>query len=296
MSRSFQSGAVVVMLGMAAVLMASPGCEEPERVVIAPVPFARADDLSTTRVRGGDNGLEVVHWMAPADATHVAGVLSEHGRGGTLPPETIDRLRRNGFVVAEVPTESLPSLLAELGGTLSDVRNWHGQIPEWRELLRATPRPGAAIYTGDRVQPLAGTSLRLAVRGWTVPMEDGGLFWLEMIPHSVGQDGSSTAMISSLAPRSRLRGTPFPDAGLSVVLDQGWSLILAPEPPPPPMARTTGPEVDPPVTLGALLMPVEELPEIEGRPLQRRTPVHLFIARLPEWLVPMPGSEEVARP
>jgi len=263
------------------------GCETTERPLITPTPFARADDLTTTRVHGGNNGLEVVHWTAPCDATHAANTLKHHGQGGTLPIETIERLRRNGFVVAEIQTETLPTVLADLGGTLSDIRNWHGQVPEWRELLRASVGPGVAVYTGERVAPVSGGAIRLSMRGWTVPMEDGGLFWLELIPHAVT---SESAAATAVASRDRLRGEPFADGGLSVVLDHGWSLLLAPDPLPPREPVSTGPAAEPPATLGALLLPCEDLPPVSDRPRQQRTPVVVLIARIPDAVVPIPEA------
>lgn len=260
-------------------------CNASDPPLIAPTPFAGAEDLSTTRVRGGDNGLEVVHWSAPCSSLHAAETLAKHGQGGTLPPETIDRLRRNGFVVAEIPTETLPKVLADLGGTLSDVRNWHGQVPEWRELLRVGVGPGVAVYTGERVASVGGGAIRMSMRGWTVPMEDGGLFWLEMIPHAVTNESAAATALSS---RDRLRGDAFADAGFSVVLDRGWSLLISPEPVAPVSARTTGPDADPPSTLGSLLLPCEDLPSVSDGFFQQRTPVIVLIARLPDSLVPQP--------
>lgn len=271
-----------MLLAGACALTTVVGCASEDPPVRSPTPFARADDLSTTRVHGGDNGLEIVLWSAPCTAEAASAAIIEAGRGGTLPPETLERLRRNGFVVAEVPTDQLPLVLAALGGTLSDIRNWHGQVPEWRELARTTLGPGAAIYTGERVQPVAG-SLRLSMRGWTVPMEDGGLFWLEMIPHAVARESS---VANAMASRDRVRGEAFPDAGLSVVLDRGWSLLLCPDAPAPVAQSSTGPDVEPPGTLGSLLLPATELPALPGAPPQLRTPVYVFVARLPGTLVP----------
>lgn len=259
-------------------------CEETPDPVRSPVPFAAANDLSETRVRGGENGLEIVQWSAPCDSAHAAATIAARGKGGTLPQETIDRLRRNGLMVAEIPTDELPATLAELGGTLADIRNWHGQVAEWREILRTPVGPGVALYTGDTVVPVGGGSIRLAVRGWTVPMEDGGLFWLEMIPHAVTNESAAATAVAS---RDRLRGTPFADASLSVVLDKGWSLLVCPEPLPPATATGAGPDVDPPTTLGALLLPCEDLPPVPDAPFQRRTPVLVFVARLPDALIPL---------
>lgn len=258
-------------------------CEATDPPVRTPVPFARADDLAASNVRGGDNGLEAVQWNAPCDAAHAARTLEAHGRGGTLPPETHERLRRNGFAVAEVPIDALPATLADLGGTLSDIRNWHGQVPEWRELLRTNVGSGVAIFTGDRVVPVDGGSIRLSMRGWTVPMEDGGLFWLEMIPHAVTRE---SAAATAIAPRDRVRGDAFPDAGFSVVLDKGWALLLCPEPVAANPEGSLRPETEPPVTLGSLLLPCENLPVVGEGILQQRTPVIVLIARLPDALVP----------
>jgi len=258
-------------------------CEATDPPVRTPAPFARADDLAESNVRGGDNGLEAVQWNAPCDAAHAARTLEAHGRGGTLPPETLERLRRNGFAVAEVPTDALPAALADLGGTLSDIRNWHGQVPEWRELLRTNVGSGVAVFTGDRVVPVDGGSIRLSMRGWTVPMEDGGLFWLEMIPHAVTRE---SAAVTAISPRDRLRGDAFPDAGFSVVLDKGWSLLLCPEPVAANPAGSPRPETEPPATLGTLLLPCENLPMVGEGVLQQRTPVIVLIARLPDALVP----------
>lgn len=272
-----------------AALLLLAGCQEPELAVNSPVPLAGAGDFADSRVRGGDNGLEVIRWSAPCDSSHAVDVLDAAGKGGTLPPETIERLRRNGLMVAEIPTDRLPEVLQSLGGTLADLRHWHGQIGEWRELVRVDLRGGQAIFTGDRVRPLGMSTVRLSMRGWTVPMEDGGLFWFEFVPHSAARDSAALALGSS---RDRLRGEAFPEAGLSVVLDSGWSLVLCPDIPAPAPAEESAaaprPPAEPPPTLGALLLPVERLPPLPGQPPQERTPVFVFIPRLPDALVPLP--------
>jgi len=276
---------MIVRSMSAALLLGGMGACESEAPMRLPTPLARATDFDTASVRGSDNGLEVIQWLAPCDPSHAVRTLTSFGAEGTLPPETIERLRRNGFMVAEVPTDRLAAALAELGGTLADLRNWHGQVPEWRDLLRTELSRGQAIFTGGRVRAVGGGSLRLGLRGWTVPMEDGGLFWIELLPYALSRDGASLA---TAGPRDRVRGDPFPDAGLSVVLDTGWSLLLCPDAMESPevVASTARPEAEPPPTLGAVLMPVERLPTVEGVPMQERTPVMVLIPRLPESLVP----------
>lgn len=269
--------------------LAATACDEPEPVVNRPVPLSGASEFGAARVHGGDNGLEIIQWSAPCDSAHAVEVLEEAGKGGTLPPETIDRLRRNGFMVAEVPTDRLPKALADLGGTLADLRHWHGQVPEWRELVRVDLRGRQAIFTGGAVRPVGTGSLRLSMRGWTVPMEDGGLFWFEVIPHAAARE---TTAPSTPGARDRLRGEAFPESGLSLVLDTGWSLLLCPDLP-PAAGEDDGarPEAEVPPTLGAVLLPVERLPPLPGAPPQVRTPVYVFIPRLPEALVPLPVAE-----
>lgn len=262
------------------------GCES-DAPVRSPKPLVSAAEFGALREPGREHGLEVIQWSAPCDPGRAVQVLLELGRGGTLDPATIERLRRNGLMVAEVPTSLLPEALERLGGTLTDLRHWHGQVPEWRDLLRAELLRGEAIHTGGRVKALGAGSVRLAMRGWSVPMEDGALFWLELLPHAVSRD---LASLPAPGRRDRVRGEPFPDAGLSVVLDAGWSLLLCPDSPPSRASTGTsaGPDAEPPRTLGAVLLPAERLPEAPGAPLQERTPVLVFMPRLPESLLPLP--------
>ncbi len=258
-----------------------------EPIPHSPEPIASAMDFGQSRVRGGDNGLELVQWSVPATPAHVAEVLERHGLQDAVDPAMRERLARNGLHLCLVPVADLPATLADLGGTLADMRHWHGQVLEWREVVRVGVADGQPVFADGKVRALQEGSLRLSLRGYTLPMEDGGVFRLEMVPHAVGQESAGSV---AMAARDRVRGDAFKGGCAAVSLRRDLACLVCADAA-PQAAGGEGPDAAPPPSLGALLLPTQSLPIVPGSPAQERTTVLVLLARMPDALcAPMEGA------
>ncbi len=91
-----------------------------EPIPHSPEPIASAMEFGQSRVRGGDNGLELVQWSVPATPAHVAEVLERHGLQDAVDPAMRERLARNGLHLCLVPVADLPATLANWEARLED--------------------------------------------------------------------------------------------------------------------------------------------------------------------------------
>lgn len=95
------------------------------------------------------------------------------------PEVPVARLRRNGLLLTRVPEDRLDALLERMGGSLTDLRVWHGQAPDWRETARRGIRGTSAIIVDGRARVFRDGALRGLLRSWTLPMEDTALLQIE---------------------------------------------------------------------------------------------------------------------
>lgn len=117
-----------------------------------------------------ENGLEVRKLVVQDLDGMVAVALAEFGE--RYAGEGTTRMQRNGFELYRLREQDLDQLMARLGPPLTDVRTWHGQAPGWRDLLRHPARSPIGVVVDGRPKVLAGGTIRLLVRAWTLPMED----------------------------------------------------------------------------------------------------------------------------
>lgn len=237
-----------------------------------------------------DNGLEVRQWMVADDPDRLAAAVMSHRSGQALDPPARERLRRNGFRLVRVPVARLDELLADLGGATLNATAWHGQVPSWREMIhRWVPAAGRAIAIDGRTQRYEGGTFRLMLRGWTMQMEDGPYFHLEVMPQ---YRPPAPASLGRLRAGPRHPGGEWLDSlAIELLLEEGFAYVLAGESPhvawpqidgrqPGGAGRTSegdrpdpsnpgfrgpsdrvGPEGAPPTTVGELLLAGEP-----GRP------------------------------
>ena len=219
-----------------------------------PVPEHRALPL----VRQ-DNGLEIRHWTVSDNLALIQSALHSVDATPAM-DETISRqFQANGLSLMRVDASRLPELKARLGSVLSDVSEWHGQAPTWRDIQSGVNSGSAAVVVDGQIRTFRRGRIQLMMRGWTSWMEDGPFVHLELaFRHN---EHTRTPL------REVLRGgLDSPDLLVtslsleaSLEADQAYVLFMVPaqndedSPQPPSRTRNMGPEVTPPPALGELL-------------------------------------------
>lgn len=281
--------------------LALGGCEpastsEPEAPLWATQQAATV--LERPRSPAEEDGIEIARWSIAADDFRIRRALARHSARGVAVDSSREALERNGFRYAVVRDADLASLLAELGGTTSAVTVWHGQVTTWREVASRAYEPMVAAARGSgpmamvdgRAERLNGW-LRLMARGWTVPLEDGAVFDLSIVPQLV----SERTELSGLLNRDRLRGRVFNDLRISAELPRDRALVVvgtapdAPdreEDPEGPGGRGSADEVGPPASLPPT---IGELLLTDGAAVPPRRIMLALRVRLPDTLFPGDG-------
>ncbi len=255
-------------------------------------------------VPGLDRGLRSWQWRideaaldAPLGAV-LASVAVPPPASAVVEPEVAERLARNGLRLLAVPREDLDRLRTLLVLPSLQVETWHGEASDWRPLAVAVPGAGggvrggggggAAVAIGGRMRRFPSGSFRLAVRAWTMRMEDGPHLQVELRVEHLEPARDRGLLAGRARPVARLVD------GLALELaappDLAW--VIAPAPPntawPAPgtplaadaagqddrrdprgggegSARTLGPPALPVTTVGELLL------TRRGAPASQRT-------------------------
>jgi hypothetical protein len=169
-----------------AALAIAGGCGPKAEPSLAPgVDTLPPDLVPAAEVVGRDgldpsaNGLEVLTWSVVDDEAAIAAAFRRHAQRDPDPVAAagLDReaLRREGFRIEAVPKDSLVEFLAEVGGTTVALSVWHGQAVDWRELSHRRLDGPLVAMLGGRPRRLEPGWLRLLLRGWTLPLEDGAV-------------------------------------------------------------------------------------------------------------------------
>ncbi|GEM_PF-2226751 len=276
-----------------------------DRLIPADATREAASVLDRPLAGGEDDGLEVARWSVAGDDAKIRRALTRHAVRGVSLDATADALERHGFRAAVVRDASLPSLLAELGGTTTAIAVWHGQAPDWREITSVELDDGRVVMVDGRAERLGGTTiggrsasgsgsawLRCMARGWTVPLEDGAIFELQVAPQLL----SNKREFSGARNRDELRGRVFEAASIRTEMPPATALILVGTAPAhdvedsdpegdtesaPAVAATSrpGPPAELPPSIGELLLS-------DFRAIPKRRIVLVLRVRLPDTLVP----------
>lgn len=129
-------------------------------------------------VMSGENGMELRKWIVPDDPEAIAEALDQF----TAPLDDDDlrwELQRNGYQLLRLRAEDVEPMLAAFGPAVSDLRSWQGQAPRWREVVRRGARTPIAAFVDGRVRVFEDGALRLMMRSWSLPTEEGVLMQLE---------------------------------------------------------------------------------------------------------------------
>lgn len=215
-------------------------------------------DMVSPVVRGGQDGLELVWFLARDDAAG-AGTLDAAGPGGgaggdgavaaALAPfvhqklpidaDTRSALERNGLRLVRVPLSDLGSLESGLTRVGPRNRDWLGWALEWREAFRgASIAEGSALMVnGARTKSWGGT-LRVVARAWTAPAASGeGLRQALRIEMAVQLEEAGRAAGGSAfaAPDPvidvRKEGRVIPGTAIDAEFEPGWAYVLTAERP-----------------------------------------------------------------
>ena len=238
----------------------------------APVTEAAAD-MPTMRVtmpvdRGDVDGLVTLVWQVPDNSSVLRAWFASNAPQG-LDAAEMSRIAAHGWAVAQVQLDALPDALASLGGSFGQVRTWHGQALEWREIAGIRVEGGAAVMVGSRPSRLPDGVVSLMLRGWTVPLEIGAVYDVELVPMQ------RTPAVAGAPAAARERNEWFAEAAITLELPRGSATLLAGLA--PDAARgarpTTGPFTAAAPTIGEfLLVPTAD----RAAALPRRTVIVLI--------------------
>lgn len=237
-------------------------------------PFTEAAaDMPTMRVtmpvdRGDVDGLVTLAWQVPDNSSVLRAWFASNPPPG-LDAAEMSRIAAHGWAVAQVRLDALPDALASLGGSFGQVRTWHGQALEWREIAGTRIEGGAAVMVGSRPSRLPDGIVSLMLRGWTVPLEIGAVYDVELVPMQ------RTPALTGAPAAARERSEWFAGAAITLELPRGSATLLAGLA--PDAARgarpTTGPFTAAAPTIGEfLLVPAAD----RAAALPRRTVIVLI--------------------
>lgn len=185
-------------------------------------------EIVRDRLTGTNNGLEVRRWTVLDGTSRAIGIIADIAEGCPADESTGERLKRNGLRLARVPADQLETIIERLGGATMDRNEWHGQVYEWRS-LRDQPidSRGTAIAIDGRVRRFERGEFRLLIRGWTMMMEDGPHFHLELQPqHRLPR---SNSFQRALGLGEQDVGESFAAAALDMRLQAGYAYVLVSE-------------------------------------------------------------------
>jgi hypothetical protein len=251
-------------------------------------------DLGPRTLPPASAGLTIRQWRVEDDAARLEAALLLRSVGPAIDPEMETRFARNGLRLARIPADEIDGLLVDIGGTSIDIDGWHGQAYDWRALTTESIGPaGRAVAIDGRMRRLHGGKLRMLVRGWTAPMEDGPAMYFEMLPEF---DQTRPSRLDQMLGRRTFVGERFGSLAVETFLEPGFAYVLTtvvetgsvafadaadePRDDERPAGGGVGPVLETPPTLGEMLL----RRSVNLGPVRRD--VFLFVPRIPETLYP----------
>lgn len=184
---------------------------------------------AASRLTNTDNGLHMRSWIIDDRAPVISAVLAPYAVESPLDPQTAERLRRNGMRFFRIPLEEVETVLRDLGGASMDVSSWHGQVFEWRDLVRRNiAANGQAVAIDGRVRRYEAGAFLLVFRAWTMATEDGPALHLEF-GGRFEEPKTATGYRRLLGDEQR--GTELLSLSAEARLERGWVYILTCEAP-----------------------------------------------------------------
>lgn len=193
-------------------------------------------------------GIETRQWLVASPPDRIAAAITAWASGDGADLESSLR-RTDGLLLAKGSASSLPDLLESLGGSRTDLRVWHGQALEWRDLAGVQIGRATIAMIAGRPQPIAPGRLSLVMRGWGQPMEFGAACEIELGLRWKPERRASITLEERAD--SDLRWVGELAASFDVARDE--AVVIASEP--TPTLVETGPPVAVPPALGRLILP-----------------------------------------
>lgn len=179
---------------------------------------------STSRVAPGQTGLEVARWEVADSDERLEKALRAHTAASAAAMDEV-ALRQNGFLLWPVKRAELEAMLDEMGGSSMDVRTWFGQLTAWREVAAA--QVGTALLEVDgAARERHGAVVRMMLRSWPLPMEDGTRIAVELVPQVV----QNAAEASLLKNGERLAGQVLATCAVELELDRDVAWVITCDP------------------------------------------------------------------
>jgi hypothetical protein len=195
-------------------------------------------------------GVETRQWLVASPPERITAAIIAWASERDLADGEPSSLRRiDGLLLARGPASKLPDLLESLGGSRTDLRVWHGQALEWRDLAGVQIGRATIAMIAGRPQPIAPGRLSLVMRGWGQPMEFGAACEIELGLRWKPERRASITLEERAD--SDLRWVGELAASFDVARDE--AVVIASEP--TPTLVETGPPVAVPPALGRLILP-----------------------------------------
>ncbi len=249
---------------------------------------------AVSRLTSTDNGLQVRKWLVPAEPEQIAAAFERLEATDSADAQTHARMKANGLRLFRVGPDQLNQLQTALGELTMDATAWFGQVTRWRPMQsRRVPNQGTVVAIDGHLERFREGALQLALRCWTVPMEEQPVVQLELALHQrvprsqrdlrrlmeLGA-GEDVRPISSLRVDLPLHVNEF--LVLATVVEEQSEQDLADAAQPSEAIGLPGPAVEVPPTIGRWLLDTES-----PRPLRG---IYVFSARIPEALFPSDAS------
>lgn len=307
-------GAWLGALAAAALTLAAGCARSPTQASLAAVDFDTlgfSGDLVAPVVRGGNDGLEVVWFIAYDDRGEVGAALSPYVHQPLpLDDAAAQRWRDNGVRMVRVPLDDFALIADSLERSGLRHRQWLGWALEWREAFKGrSVRRGVPVLVDLSRTATRGGPTRFLTRCWSTPTLDGPRVRVELAAQLVTRVGAS---VSATDFESALRlnspdltdeldmGEVFASLTLDASFEPGYAYVITAESPsvswdtdrPESNAdgalvpayvdaapgETFGPHVDGPLTIGEAML--TNRPQSSGeRPAKV---IVAFIPRAPE--------------
>lgn len=245
-TRSTRPAAWLGALVAAATMLVAGCARSPNQQALAAIDFNAvgfAGDLVAPVVRGGNDGLEVVWFIAYDDRGEVGAALAPYVHQ-PLPIDAaaVQRWTNNGVRLVRVPLDDFSMIADTLESSGMRHRQWLGWALEWREAFKGrSVRRGSPVLVDLSRTATRGGPTRFLARCWTTPTLDGAVVRVELAAQLVTRLGATTTSVAEFESALRLgapdmhdeldMGEVFASLSLDAAFEPGYAYVLTAESP-----------------------------------------------------------------